>query len=32
MAGELALVVSPRLLDELQTVLAQEKFRRYFTY
>lgn len=26
------MVVSPRLLHELQTVLAREKFRRYFTY
>jgi predicted nucleic acid-binding protein len=32
MAGEFGLVVSPRLLHELQTVLAREKFRRYFTY
>jgi predicted nucleic acid-binding protein len=32
MAGEFALVVSPRLLHELQSVLAREKFRRYFTY
>ncbi len=32
MAGEFDLVVSPRLLHELQTVLAREKFRRYITY
>jgi predicted nucleic acid-binding protein len=32
MAGEFALVVSPRLLHELQSVLARERFRRYFTY
>lgn len=32
MAGGFGLVVSPRLLHELQTVLAREKFRRYFTY
>jgi len=32
MAGEFALVVSPRLLHELQTVLAREEFRRYLTY
>ena len=32
MAGEFALVVSPRLLHELQSVLAREKLRRYFTY
>lgn len=32
MAGDFGLVVSPRLLHELQTVLAREKFRRYFTY
>jgi putative PIN family toxin of toxin-antitoxin system len=31
-AGEFDLVVSSRLLYELQTVLAREKFRRYFTY
>lgn len=31
-AGEFDLVVSPRLLYELQTVLARQKFRRYFTY
>lgn len=31
-AGEFDLVVSPRLLYELQTVLAREKFRRYLTY
>jgi predicted nucleic acid-binding protein len=32
MAGEFDLVVSPRLLHELQAVLARERFRRYFTY
>lgn len=32
MAGDFGLVVSPRLLHELQTVLAREKFRRHFTY
>lgn len=32
MAGDFGLVVSPRLLHELQTVLAREKFRRYLTY
>jgi len=32
MAGEFDLVVSPRLLHELQAVLAREGFRRYFTY
>jgi predicted nucleic acid-binding protein len=32
MAGEFDLVVSPRLLHELQAVLAREKFRRYLTY
>lgn len=32
MTGCLRLIVSPRLLHELQTVLAREKFRRYFTY
>ena len=32
MAGDFDLVVSPRLLHELQTVLAREKFRRHFTY
>jgi len=31
-AGEFDLVVSPRLLHELQAVLAREKFRRYLTY
>ncbi len=31
-ASEFDLVVSPRLLYELQTVLAREKFRRYLTY
>jgi len=28
-AGELELIVSPRLLDELEGVLGREKFRRY---
>lgn len=28
--GELELVVSPRLLVELETVLERQKFRRYF--
>jgi len=32
MAGEFGLVVSPRLLHELQSVLARGKFRRYLTY
>lgn len=32
MAGDFGLVVSPRLLHELQTVLARERFRRHFTY
>ncbi len=32
MAGDFGLVVSPRLLHELQTVLAREKFRRHLTY
>lgn len=32
MAGDFGIVVSPRLLHELQSVLAREKFRRYFTY
>jgi putative PIN family toxin of toxin-antitoxin system len=32
MAGEFDLVVSPRLLHELQSVLARGKFRRYLTY
>lgn len=32
MAGDFDLVVSPRLLYELQTVLAREKFRRYLTH
>ena len=32
MAGDFGLVVSPRLLHELQAVLAREKFRRHFTY
>lgn len=32
MAGDFGLIVSSRLLHELQTVLAREKFRRYFTY
>lgn len=32
MAGDFGLVVSPRLLHELESVLAREKFRRYFTY
>ena len=31
-AGEFDLFVSPRLLYELQTVLAREKFRGYITY
>jgi len=32
MAGDFGLVVSPRLLHELQTVLARAKFRRHFAY
>ncbi len=32
MSGHFGLVVSPRLLHELQTVLAREKFRRLFSY
>ena len=32
MAGDFDLIVSPRLLHELQAVLMREKFRRYFTY
>jgi predicted nucleic acid-binding protein len=32
MAGGFDLVVSPRLLHELQSVLARGKFRRYLTY
>lgn len=32
MAGGFDLIVSPRLLHELQTVLAREKFRRHLTY
>ncbi len=32
MVGEFGLIVSPRLLYELQTVLAREKFRRYLTH
>jgi predicted nucleic acid-binding protein len=31
-AGEVDLVVSLRLLHELQAVLAREKFRRYLTH
>lgn len=31
LAGELELVVSPQLLDELQKVLDREKFRRWLT-
>jgi predicted nucleic acid-binding protein len=32
MAGGFDLVVSPRLLHELQSVLARGKYRRYLTY
>jgi predicted nucleic acid-binding protein len=32
MAGEFDLVVSPRLLHKLQSVLARGKFHRYLTY
>lgn len=32
MSGGFGLVVAPRLLYELQTVLARRKFRRYLTY
>jgi len=31
-AGKFDLYVSPRLLHELQTVMARPKFRRYLTY
>jgi len=29
--GDLELIVSPQLLEELEVVLIREKFRRYFT-
>ncbi|MBA4115432.1 MAG: PIN domain-containing protein [Rubrobacter sp.] len=32
MVGDFGLIVSPRLLHELQAVLAREKFRRHLTY